>query len=438
MKIYRAQWLIVNADTVLQNAAFVEESGAVRKILEQKEFLQFVREHPAVEVEEHYLIFPGFINAHVHQYGLLAHGIPVNVTIRDFEDFLRKFWWPFVENRIACRDVLVTARASAAEMIASGVTGFCDILEAPCAEPGTLVEQARLIEKIGMRAVLSLESCERIDKKNGKFCLEENARLIRWCRENSRLISGMVCTHTAFTCSVPFLKKAAALAESLDALWHFHLSESRYESDWTQKKFGVRAVNHYEQNKLLSGRVLASQCVKVNEEELGILRERGVRPVHMPMSNCEVGGGFSPVPRMLDMGISVAVGTDGYDNNYLRNLQMAFLLHKAVQEDPSVLNAREVFRMGTENGARALGWKNCGTLDEGRQADFVCMESLFPTPLREENIFDQIVVYSRKEYISDVYCAGRALLKDGRHSTLDAQKAQRDMVQCAAGFWNSI
>ena len=356
MKLYRAQWLVINPDRVLKNAALFVKGDSVLRVLETHEMDEFCSRTTSLEIEDHHLIFPGFINAHMHQYGLLSHGIPIHVEIKDFEDFLKKFWWPFVEDRIKRDEVLITARASAAELISSGVIGFCDTLEAPCSEPGTLIEQAKVIEEIGMRAVLSLESCERVSPENGLQCLDENEKLIRWTRENSTLISGIICTHTTFTCSIPFMKKAAALADSLDSQWQFHLSESRYESDWTIKHYGKRAVPFLEENHLLSDRVLASQCVKVDSEEIILLKNRKIKPVHMPVSNCEVGGGISPVPEMLDAGLPVAIGTDGYNNDYIQTLQMAFLVHKAAQEDPSVMSAREVFRMGTVHGARALGW----------------------------------------------------------------------------------
>ena len=438
MKAYTADWLIVGPDDVRESHGFLEEDGKVLRLMSREDVDAACRSGAAVPGGHFHLISPGFINAHMHQYGLLSHGIPVHAEIRDFEEFLKLFWWPYVEDRIRTGQVVVTAKASAAEMIESGVTGFCDTLEAPKAEPGTLIEQARVVEAIGMRAVLSLESCERIGPENGETCLEENAGLIRWCRENSSLVSGAVCTHTSFTCSPGFLAKAARMAEELDALWQFHLSESRYEPDYTLREFGMRPVNHYADHALLSDRVLASQCVKVDSDEIALLKRHGVRPVHMPVSNCEVGGGFSPVPEMLDAGLPVAVGTDGYENDFLNTVRMAFLVHKAVREDPSALPAKEAFRMATVNGAYALGWPDCGTLEKGKNADFFCMDAGFPTPLGRENLFDQLIVFGKKEYITHVYCGGRCLMENRELTTLDREEVRADMAESARRFWEAI
>ena len=440
MKLYKTDWLVVSADEVLEKMALVVDQGKVISRISWEETGEFLDRNPGAEMADYtaHILFPGFINAHMHQYGLLSHGIPVHGEIRDFEDFLKIFWWPLVEDRIRMKQIGITTRFSAAEMIRSGVTGFCDTLEAPLAEEGALIEQAKIVESIGMKAILSLESSERIDRENGMRCLDENAELIRWCRKNSRLVEGAVCTHTSFSCSVPFLKKAADMAESLEALWQFHLSESRYEPDYAEKHFSSLPVSHYYREGLLSSRVLASQCVKVTEEEIALLRETGVRSVHMPVSNCEVGGGFAPVPAMLKAGVPVALGSDGYDNNFLNVMKMAFLVHKSVLEDPSVMPARDVFRMATESGARALGWENCGTLETGKDADFVCLSRSLPTPVTKENIFDQLVVYGKKESISHVYRQGEALLNKGLLTTLDMDALTEEAAEIAAEFWRNL
>ncbi len=440
MKLYKTDWLVVSADKVLEKMTLVVDQGQVRSWISWDETQEFLSRNPGAEMADFtaHILFPGFINAHMHQYGLLAHGIPVHGEIRDFEDFLKIFWWPLVEDRIRMKQIGITTRFSAAEMIQSGVTGFCDTLEAPLSEEGSLIEQAKIVESIGMKALLSLESSERIDLDNGMRCLEENAELIRWCRENSRLVGGAVCTHTSFSCSVPFLKKAADLAGSLDSLWQFHLSESRYEPDYAAEHFSSLPVNHYYREGLLSSRVLASQCVKVTEEEIALLSETGVRAVHMPVSNCEVGGGFAPVPAMLKAGIPVALGSDGYDNNFLNVMKMAFLVHKSVLEDPSAMPARDVFRMATESGAQALGWTDCGTLETGKDADFVCFSRSIPTPVTRENLFDQIVVYGKKESISHVYRQGEALLENGKLTTLDREALTEEAAETAAEFWRGL
>lgn len=431
----KSKYLVASSDQVLTDHALIVSEGKIVDILPQSEADE---KYPGIDVLDRpgSIVMPGFINAHMHQYGVLSRGIPVNASFEDFEGFLNDYWWPHIENRIDLDVVKTTAVTSAIELLESGVTGFCDTLEAPNVERGALIEQAKIIDGIGMKAVLSLESCERISRENGMKCLEENAELIKWSRENCKNVQGIMCTHTSFTCSDEFLNMAKEKARKLNAPWQLHISESIYEVNHCVKDNGVRPVEHYDGMGLLGSDVLASQCVKVDEKEMEILAKRGVNVVHMPLSNCEVGGGFSPVPEMLEKGIDVALGTDGYVNNFFEVMRGAFLMHKSRLENAGVMPARAVFKMATSNGAKALGWDDAGELKIGNSADFTVLEDRFKTPVTFDNIFDQIVVHADKDFVSDVHICGKAVMEYGRILTADKKQAENDMRESARIFWN--
>ncbi|MGF7058159.1 amidohydrolase family protein [Brassicibacter mesophilus] len=435
MYIVKSKYLIASSEEVYIDYSLVIENEYIKEILPN---IETEKKYPNVKIidKSDSILMPGFINAHMHQYGVLSRGIPANVEFKDFEGFLNDYWWPFIENRIGIEEVKATTRASAIELIESGVIGFCDTLEAPNTEEGTLIEQAKIIENIGMKAILSIESCERINYENGVKCLDENERLIKWGRENSKLIDGIMCTHTSFTCSKNFLKEVKEKTKRINARWQFHLSESIYEVNYCRNNYNKSPVKYYDDLDLLDKDVLASQCVKVNNDEIKLLKERNVKVVHMPLSNCEVGGGFAPIPELLDEGIEVALGTDGYINDFFTVMKAAFLIHKASKEDASVMPASTVFKMATEYGAKALGWEDTGRLIVGNKADFIIMEDNFKTPITMENIFDQIVVHGQKESIDSVYINGKIVLEEKRLSTIDKKDVCKQMKQVAKTFWD--
>ncbi|NMC30871.1 MAG: amidohydrolase family protein [Veillonellaceae bacterium] len=436
MLAVKAGVLIVSVDAVYEKSGLLIDNGLVKAIM-PNDAIDRVAAATVIDLTER-IVFPGFINAHMHQYGLLAHGIPAPGNIDSFESFLKDYWWPLVENRIRLPDVLATTYASAIELIRSGVTGFCDTLEAPLAGKGVLHQQALAIERIGMRAILSLESCERLSRENGRDCLEENAALIRWADCNSRLVQGAICTHTTFTGSADFLQTAQAMAEKLSTRWQLHFSESRYEPDYCQQHFGKTPGEYYHSLGLLGPDLIASQCVQISGRELELLVSADVKAVHMPLSNCEVGGGIAPVPQMLASGMTVGLGTDGYVNDFFEVMRGAFLIHKAFCQDPRTMPARQVFRMATELGAKALGWARAGTLLPGQWADFVAMKPDFPTPVTLENVFDQIVVFGRREYIDSVFVAANPLLLKGILRTIDERKVLEQMRRTTQHFWEGV
>ncbi|MGD9317506.1 MAG: amidohydrolase family protein, partial [Anaerolineae bacterium] len=322
------------------------------------------------------VITPAFTNAHHHMYGVLAHGIPLDEAPAGFWPFLEDFWWPRVEDRLNHELIAAATDWACLEMVRSGVTTFYDCLEAPQAiqRPvglGPLDVQAEVVRRWGLRGVLSFEATQRVSDENGELGLRENAEFYDACQARDDLVSGLICFHTTFTCSEAFIRRAFALAAERGARVHMHLSEGTYEPDYCLAHFGRRTVAHYDHLDLLGPHVLASQCVQVDAKEVDILARRGVHVSHQPLSNCEVGGGFAPIPEMLDAGVNVALGTDGYVNNFFEVMRAAALMPKARLLDPGVVPAAAAWTMATQNGARALGFDDLGTLAPGNQADLL-------------------------------------------------------------------
>ena len=180
------------------------------------------------------MIIPGLVSTHDHMYGVLAHGIPVGREINGFRGFLEDFWWPLVEDRLDPEALQAAVEMSALERLATGTTCVADILEAPNTIPGALDAEARVLERVGMRAVLSFEATERVSKENGRRGLEENAAFIAERNRKAGLVRGMHCLHTTFTCSPSFIQECRRQANETGAGIHIHLEESPYESEYTR------------------------------------------------------------------------------------------------------------------------------------------------------------------------------------------------------------
>ncbi|MEA3339989.1 MAG: amidohydrolase family protein [Chloroflexota bacterium] len=381
------------------------------------------------------VITPAFVNAHHHMYGVLAHGIPLDEAPAGFWPFLENFWWPRVEDRLTHELIAAATDWACLEMIRSGVTTCYDCLEAPHALPGALEVEAEVARRRGLRGVLSFEATERVSAENGDLGLRENGDFIVSCRARGGLISGMMCFHTTFTCSADFIRRAFSLAGELGAQVHMHLSEGIHEPDYCLSHFGARPTAYYDRLGVLSERVLASQCVQVDADEIAILARRGVSVSHQPLSNCEVGGGFAPVPEMLAAGINVALGTDGYVNNFFELMRAAALIPKARLLDPGAMPAGVVWTMATQNGARALGFDDVGTLAPGNQADLLLIDARLPTPLVAHNLADQLLLWRNPRDLRGVMCAGRWLLREGQVIGVDEKAVRERVVEAAAALW---
>ena len=390
-----------------------------------------------VDARDHILL-PGFVNAHTHLYGILSHGMPVPVQPTGFYSFLEDFWWPYVEDQLDHDLIEASAALACVEMLHSGITTFCDILEAPHAIPGALDAAARAVERAGLRGILCFEATERAGKANGEMGLRENLQFATARRAAGGLVSGMMCLHTTFTCSPEFIRRGKAMAREAGLRLHFHLSEGTYEPEYCARTYGCAPVEHYERLGFWDDQVIAAQVVQVTDAEIEILGRRRVQCAHLPLSNCEVGGGIAPVTKLLDVGLNVGLGTDGYINDFFQVMRGAFLIHKAALLSPQVMPASTVFRMGTELGARALGNPALGRLAVGAPADVVAVRNDFSTPVTAENLLDQIVLFGHPGRVETVVVGGRVVVDGGAITTLDEAAARASGMEAARRLWDMI
>jgi cytosine/adenosine deaminase-related metal-dependent hydrolase len=381
------------------------------------------------------LVAPGFINGHMHMYGVLSHGITVEALVTEFSSFLEDFWWPYVEDRLDHQLVEITTRWACVDMIKSGITTFMDVLEGPNSIPGALEVEAKVVNAAGLRGILTFEACERMGKENGQLGLKENADFVRKYNKPGNLVQGMMSIHTLFTADQDYVVQAREMAKELGCDIHMHLSESVYEPNWTLKRYGKRPVEIYDELGYMGPNVVASQGVQLEPHEIDIIAKRGARLVHMPLSNCEVGGGVAPVPDLLAKGIKVGLGTDGYVNSFFEVMRGAFLIHKAYRQDPQVMPAKDVYKMATSLGAEALGYKDLGKLEEGCLADIITIKIDTPTPINEHNVYDQLVLFRNPSDVVDVMVDGKFVMESGRLLTVDEEKAKAETRAAADKFW---
>ena len=381
------------------------------------------------------IIVPGFINAHTHMYGTVAHGIHTTKVIKDFTDFLNIFWWPMVEDQIDHELIEKTTAWACVESLMSGVTTIVDTLEAPNAIPGGLEVEKKVIDKFGLRAYLSFEASQRKSKENSLLGLEENYNFSK-NNDEDNLVNGFMSIHTLFTCDKEYIKKAKEMADKNNALFHMHLSESQYEPTWSIEKYNKMPVEVYDEIGILDEKVVASQVVQVDSSEVDTLIKKNVSMIHMPLSNCEVGGGVAPYPDIIRNGGKAGLGTDGYINNFFEVMRGAFLIHKAYRKDPQVMTGKEVFEMATVNGAKSIGRSDLGVIEIGARADIITIELDTPTPVTEHNLYDQLILYRNPQNVKNVIVDGKLVKRNGLLIGIDIDEIKEDLRKTTQKLWD--
>jgi 5-methylthioadenosine/S-adenosylhomocysteine deaminase len=178
--------------------------------------------------------------------------------------------------------------------------------------------------------------------------------------------------------------------------------------------------------------------VHTKRQEIEVLKRHSVSIAHMPLSNCEVGGGIAPLKELLEAGLSVSLGTDGYVTDMFEVMRAAFLIHKGYLQDASIIPASTVIEMATISGAKALGMEDqIGSLQVGKQGDVVLLDPSFPTPLTPENAYSQMVAFGTGNDVDTVIVSGKVIASRGRMRTIDEQEAKKDCSNVAKRFWNN-
>jgi 5-methylthioadenosine/S-adenosylhomocysteine deaminase len=207
-----------------------------------------------------------------------------------------------------------------------------------------------------------------------------------------------------------------------------HLHESETEIDQSIDLHGKRPLQRLEEFGLLSQRLIAVHMTQLEPDEIALVAKYRVNVAHCPESNLKLANGFCPVQELLNSGVNVAIGTDGAASNndldMLSEMRSAALLAKGITADPRSLPAHAAIAMATLHGARALGIDNVtGSLLPGKEADLIAIDLDAPETQPVYDPIAQIVYSAGRSQVTDVWIAGRQLMKERELLTIDAEAA---------------
>lgn len=362
------------------------------------------------------ILLPGLINGHTHAPMTLFRGLADDLPLMEW---LQNYIFP-AESRMDADFVSAGALLACAEMIRSGTTCFCDMyLFAD--------EVAKAAKKAGMRALIGevlydFHSPNYGNLENGFKYTED--LILKWRQDP--LISIAVEPHSPYTCSPALLQKANELALKYQTPLIIHLSETLNEIEQVVQRYGNRPVAHLKSLGLLKPHLIADHCVHVNDAEIKSLAENKVKVIHNPESNMKLASGIAPIPKMLQSGITVGLGTDGCASNnnldLFSEMDMTAKLHKVHSLDPTVLDALTVLKMATSEGAKALGMDPIiGSIEKGKKADLILVHTRQPhlTPLY--NPYSHLVYAAHGSDVTHAIINGALVMENRRLLTLDVE-----------------
>jgi len=415
--LIHARWIIpVQPDgVVLEQHSLAIQDGRILDILPQSDARTRYQADHIIERGEHVLI-PGLINAHTHAAMSLLRGLADDLPLMDW---LNHHIWPAETKWVSEEFVRDGSQLAMAEMLRGGTTCFNDMYFFP-------EVTAHAVTECGMRACIGLividfpsawanSADEYLDKG---LALHDELR-------NHPLISTAFAPHAPYTVSDAPLERIRVLADELDLPVHMHVHETAAEVEHSQAQFGIRPLERLARLGLISPTLLAVHMTQLLDAEIAHLAASGTHVIHCPESNLKLASGFCPSHKLQRAGINIALGTDGSASNndldMFGEMRTAALLAKAVANDARALPAAQALRMATLNGARALGLGDeTGSLEKGKAADVVAVrfDEIECQPFY--NPISQLVYATGRDKVTDVWVAGRQLLKERQLMTLDA------------------
>lgn len=357
---------------------------------------------------------PGLINAHTHIGMSLLRNFADDLPLHDW---LTKKIWP-TEAKLNADDIYWGSLLSMVEMIQGGTTAFCDMYF-------FMDEVGKGLEESGMRGVLTRGL---IEDDQAQIKLNETRELFKnWNSRGNGRIKVMVAPHAPYTCSPDFLKESFKLAKELNTGIHIHLSETKKEVDDSFKLYGKSPIKHVYDLGIFDTHTIAAHCVHVDDNDIEIMREKNVYPVNNPGSNLKLASGFAPVDKMLNRGISVALGTDGSSSNNNLNMfeeiNLAAIINKAVNLDAVSVPAISALEMATINGAKALNWdKEIGSIELGKKADLILIDIDKPHLYPHHNIISSLAYSVQASDVDTVIVDGKIIMEKREIKTLDVEK----------------
>lgn len=425
--ITHAKWIITGEKNqpILENHALVIDKGMIENIIPSSEAKQQYQAKSEDNYAYHALL-PGLVNAHTHLGMNYFRGLGCDLMLMDW---LNGYMWPAEKKWLSHEFVHDVSLFAMAEMIRSGTTCFNDMFYFPEA-----IADAAL--SAGMRGFVGVTIIDFPTPwtQNTDESIEKGLAFYEQYHQQP-LITPTLAPHAPYTVSDESFLRVLDLSQSLSLKINVHLHETQAEIDQSMTQYQKRPIKRLQDLGFLSSQVIAIHATQINAEDLEILNATRPSFVHCPESNMKLASGICPVVDLQNLGLNVALGTDSVasnnDLNMLNEMRTATFLAKVTRQDPVCLNVNETLAMGTINGAKALGIEHVvGTLKAGKAADFVAinLDEIETLPVFDPLV--QIIYSSSRHQVTDVWVAGKQLLKNRELLTIDEEE-----LKAKASLW---
>ena len=405
--------------TVSENSYLLCEDGICRGVAEA---LPEGWEQAEVKDYGSRLIIPGLVDLHMHapQYGFCGMGMDMELL-----EWLEHQVFP-EEARYKDLEYAEKGYSIFAENLKKGATARACIfssLHVPATE--LLMEK---LEKTCLKVMVGKVNMDRnspdILREESPEASEEATR--QWLAHIAgkfKRVQPILTPRFIPSCTDELMERLSRLQKETGLPVQSHLSENLGEIAWVKElcPWSECYGDAYDHFGMFGGegcRTIMAHCVYSGQQELELMKERGVWIAHCPISNVDLSSGIAPVRTFLDMGLRVGLGTDvsgGSSDSVFRvmasAIQMSKMYWRLADETKKPLTLEEAFYMATKGGGSFFG--KVGSFEPGYELDAVVLDdSALKTPMEMtiRQRLERIVYLSDDRQISAKFVAGEAVL----------------------------
>lgn len=388
-------------------------------------------------------VFPGFVNTHTHLFQVLLKGLGRDKPLIGWlQDHIRP-----VIPKLDEESCYLAAAAGCIEAIRSGTTTVLDYMYAH-PRPGLSDAVISAFLDTGVRGILARGFTDRAygDETQRRLVEDVEDVLADAARLNDRYGDGdrvdvWLAPTAIWNLTERGLDETARFSRRHGVPVTMHLKETESDDESSLSRFGQRALPYLASRGFLDEKVLAVHCVHLDDQDVRILSEHGVKVSYNPASNMIMGSGIPPITRLLQAGVTVGLATDGAASNdgqdMVETLKLAALLQKVGTGNPAVISATRVLRMATIDGARALGKeREIGSLEVGKAADLFIYDPLKAKSAPVHDPVASLVFSSGESNIDTTVVGGRVIMEHGRIPGLDEEGLLRRLSDIAGRLIN--
>jgi cytosine/adenosine deaminase-related metal-dependent hydrolase len=389
--------IIQNGIIIINNQGIIEKAGKTLDIKDTEYYSKVIKDKKTDIIDaQGYLIIPGLVNSHTHIGDAIGKDISSNADL-DTRVHPNHSIKKTILEKTETDQLKQLMKNAAITMLNKGITTFVDFREGGLA--GINLLQAA-IKDIPIKSIilgridfndfyfnmLDKKKVTIMSKQPRNFRAKKNElkekKIYKIGKKISNLCSGFGISGanenddnmlTIYKNVVKATNKHKTCNKKEKSIVAIHAAESIQTVKESLKNTGKTEI---ERTISTLDPDLYIHVTNPIKHDLDILHSRNKGIVVCPRANGILGVGFVPLRKIIERGLTIAIGTD----NIMLNSpdvfkEMDFLLksQRAFEKDISFLDAKTVLKMATVNSGKIFH-RNIGCLDDGYQADLIFID----------------------------------------------------------------